>query len=102
MEFRLEKTLKVTDPVLSELTPAPNYCSSPVVLQFRLPGWQLFGVFTELHPAGIAKQSRSCWPGTSVPLGFLFLNEPFLQLGGEPALLSPAKTRGIYVILVDF
>lgn len=37
-----------------------------------------------------------------MPVGFLFLNEPFLQLGGEPALLSPAEIRGIYGILMDF
>lgn len=45
-------------PVLPELTPASNPCSSAVVFEVRLPGWQLFGVFTELHPTGIAEQQE--------------------------------------------
>lgn len=89
------------DPVLLELTPASNSCSSPAVFEFRLPGWQLFGVFTELHPAGIAKQSRSCWPGTSIPVGFLFLHEPFLQLGGKPALQKPGGFMSSWWIFND-
>lgn len=43
----MEKTLKVTEPKVGavavlqrsrapELTPAPNYCSSPVVLEFKV------------------------------------------------------------------
>lgn len=89
-------------PVLPELTPASNPRSSPVVFEVRLPGWQIFGVFMELHPTGIAKHSRSCWPGTSVPIGFLFLNEPFLQLGGEPVLLKSGGLMSSWWIFNDF
>lgn len=100
MEFRLEKTLKVPEPSIGtvavpqrslapELTPAPNYCSPPVVVEFKVvfgvQAGSCLGCSQNCTLQGLLKQGRSCWPGTSVPVGFLFLKEPFL-LGGEPAL----------------